>query len=216
MAFVDVFDQLANVAQVARKCPTPTLRRAYVTALRDWCAQTQWLRVSITGATVEGTQLYSLGSDPLLEIVGVFAMSASYTPPGGNIQKWPVASGDPTNWDPNMPNGRPTRYAYIPEGQISLYNTPDGVYNILTSAIVQPKEGVTQIPAEPLKKYSTYLEAGALAYLLSLKGTPWHDPREAATQEAKFKSGISNGKAEVQRSFNTGAQRVRPRAFMAG
>ena len=213
MNYVDVFDMLPNVAQVARKCPTPTLRRAYVTAMRDFCAQTQWLRVAVTGATADGTPLYNLGSDTFLEIIGVYAISASQTV-GSNTQVWPVLASDSSGWDPNMPTGTPGRYTYVPEGQIALNPTPDGVYNITTTAIVQPKEGVTQIPETPLRKYSTYFEAGALAYLLAMKDTPWYNPGQVQMYARNYHAGISNGKAEVQRNFNTGSQRVRPRGFI--
>lgn len=210
--FVDVFGQLQNVAQIARKCPTPVLRRAYVTAMRDWCFQTQWLRVTIPGATVANTPQYNLGSDPLIEIVAVFAMSGQLnngTPPS----QWPMGPSDPTTWNPAIGPTQPQVYAYIPEGQIALYPTPDQVYNIVTTAIVQPKEGVTDIPEAPLRKYSTTFEAGALAYLLAMKDTVWSNPAEAARQARIYGSGISNGKAEVQRSYNTGSQRATPRPF---
>ena len=58
--FVNVFDQLATIAVNVRKAPSTTLRRMYVKAFRDWCAETQWLRQTVTGATVDGTQTYSL------------------------------------------------------------------------------------------------------------------------------------------------------------
>ncbi len=215
MNFVDVFDQCANVAQMARGCPTPTLRRAYVTALRDWCAQTQWLRINATGATEAGVAQYGLGSDPLLEIVGLFAMSGqdtSFTP----AQQWPLGPSNPGDWNPAIGDGQPLRYAYVPEGQMALNPTPDGVYGITYTAIVQPKEGVTQIPDTPLVKYSTGIEAGALAYLLAMKDVPWSNPAEAGEQKRTFGAYIANGKAEVQRNFNTGAQRARPRPFGVG
>lgn len=212
MNFVDVFDQCANVAQIARGCPTPTLRRAYVTAMRDWCAQTQWLRVNATGATVDGQAQYSLGADNYVEIIGLFAMSGQdngYTPP----QQWPIGKSDPGSWNPATGPGRPLRYAYVPEGQMALNPIPDGVYGITYTAIVQPKDGATQIPASPLLKYSTGIEAGALAYLLSMKDTPWFNSGEAQRQQRVFGAYIANGKAEVQRNFNTGSQRATRRAF---
>lgn len=212
MSYVDVFDQCANVAQLARGCPTPTLRRAYVAAMRDWCVQTQWLRVNATGATVADQALYDLGSDNYVEIIGLYAVSGqnnAYTPP----QQWPIGPSDPGNWNPAINPGQPLRYAYVPEGQMALNPTPDGVYGITYTAIVQPKEGVTEVPSSPLLKYSTGFEAGALAYLLTMKDTPWYNPTEAGKQERKFGAYISNGKAEVQRKYNTGSQRAVPRPF---
>lgn len=215
MNFVDVFDQLPNVAQIARNCPTPVLRRAYVMAMRDWCAQTQWLRTNATGSTEEGTALYDLGDDTYIEVIGLYAVSGQnndYTPP----QQWPLVPGDPGAWNPAIGQGQPLRFAYVPEGQMALNPTPDGVYGITYTAIVQPKEGVTQIPEPPLLKYSTGFEAGALAYLLAMKDTPWHDPVQAEKKERVFGAYISNGKAEVQRNFNVGSQRARPRPFGGG
>lgn len=215
MNFVSVFDQLRNIAIVARKCPTPVLQTAYVTAFRDWCTQTQWLRVAVPGATTVGDSLYSLGSDPLLEIIGIYAMSVTYTvAPSGPPQTLPVYASDSGGWSPNIQDGLPRRYAYVPEAQFALNPTPDAVYDLSITAIVSPVDNAAQVPDGPLRKYSTHIEAGTLAQLLDVPGTPWYNPAMAARNAAMFKSGISNGKAEVQRNFNTGAQRVRPRPFV--
>ena len=213
MNFVSVFDQLRNVAMVARKCPTPTLQSAYVTAFRDWCTQTQWLRVTIPGFTTADQQIYSMGSDPLLEIIAIYAMSVTQTI-GGNPQSLAVDASDSGTWPLNMPNALPRRYAYVPEGQFALNPTPDDTYGLTITAIVSPVDNVREIPDGPLRKYSTVFEAGALAYLLAMKDTVWFNPAEAQRQERMFRAGIANGKAEVQRNFNTGAQRVRPRPFI--
>lgn len=75
--FVNVFDQLASIALVVRKAPSTLLRRAYVKAYRDWCAETRWLRDTIPGQTVTNTVVYDLGSDPYLEIISVRAASCT-------------------------------------------------------------------------------------------------------------------------------------------
>lgn len=213
MNYVDVYDYLANVALVARKCPSTVLRRAYVSAMRQWCGETKWLRTTVTGTTTSGTQMYSLGDDTYLQIIGVRA--ASLTESGGD--KIGLNPSDSAFWNPNVANNTPRWYAYIPEAQIALHPTPHAAYAMTISVIVQPKsDEVTQVPEEPLKKYSTVFEAGALGYLLSLPGQPWTNPNEAAMQMRAFRSGISNGKAEVQRAFNQGSQRARPRAFVTG
>lgn len=210
MNFVSVFDQLASIAQIVRKCPTPVLQDAYVTAYRDWCSQTRWLRTTIAGATAIGDKIYSLGSDPLLEVVSVGAVSVT-----ANGQTMPLMASDPMAWGANVGNGLPRQYAYIPEGQIALHPTPNAIYQTIVSAVVQPVDGAASVPDDPLRKYRSAIEAGALEYLLALPGTPWSNPGAAAGQGRVFRSGISNAKAEVQRGFNTGAQRVTPRAFLS-
>jgi hypothetical protein len=124
---------------------------------------------------------------------------------------WPSDSG---GWNANIQTDVPRRYAYVPEAQFALNPTPNAVYDLTITAVVQPVDMARQVPEGPLRKYSTYIEAGALAQLLDMPGTPWSNPGMAARNAAMFKSGISNGKAEVQRNFNTGAQRVRPRPFV--
>ncbi len=215
MNYVNVFDQLPNVAQIVRGCPTPTLRRAYVRAMRDWCAQSRWLRVNAAGSTVANVAQYNLGDDPLVEIIAIYAMSGqdnSFSPP----QQWVILASDPGKWNPAIGIGQPLRYAYVPEGQMALNPTPDGVYGITYTAALQPKDGVTQVPLDPLKKYGTNIEAGALAYLLSMKDTPWYNPTDAAKKQREFDAGIANAKAEVARNFNTGSQRASVRPFNTG
>ena len=213
MNMVDTFDQLVNIAQVCRKCPTITLRRAYVRALREWCQQTQWLRTAVSGFTIADARQYSLGNDPYLDVIGVFAMQGSQSQSQG-IQYWPIVPSDSGQWDPNMQPGMPVRFQYLPEAQFAVDPLPNAVYGLLITLIVQPKEGATQIPEAPLLKYSNEIEAGALSYLLAVPGQPWSDPLKAAQNEKVFRSGISNGKAEVQRNYNVGSQRIRPRQFI--
>lgn len=213
MTNVDVFDKLAFVAERVRKCPTVTLRRAYVRAMRDWCAQTRWLRTTIAGATVANTQLYDLGSDPYVEIVAITEMSGvsgNLTPP----QIWALRAGIAQSWNPNINTSQPQEYAYVPEGQFSLYPVPDAVYNLTVVVVLQPKDGAVQVPAAPLVKYSSDIEAGALSVLLSMKGMPWYDAPEAMRQDKIFRSGINNAKADAQRLYQSGSQRATPRRFL--
>jgi hypothetical protein len=218
---VDVSSYLANVGQVVRKCPTTTLRHAYMRAYREWCQQTQWLRTNVPGVTVEGQQQYSLGDDPNLDIFGIFAMQGSLSPaPGvpGNVQYFRIDVSNSANWSPNIQSGQPgqpQRYAYIPEAQFALDPIPQQEYGLNITVILAPNEAAVNVPFAPLQKYSNDIEAGALEYLLALPGMPWTDKAMSGIKGKEFRSGISNGKAEAQRMYNTGAQRAQPRAFGA-
>lgn len=217
MNMVDTFDQLVNIAQVVRKCPTITLARAFTRAYRDFANQSQYLKTLVSGATVADQRQYALGNDPFLDIVGIAGMQGSQDP-GQGIQYWPIVPSDPTLWDPNLSvnvsTTMPVRYAYIPQAQFALDPIPKQVYDLVVSVIVQPKEGAAQVPSDGLTKYSNEIEAGALAYLLMIPGQAWTNPAQAAMQQRVFQSGISNAKADVQRSYNNGSVRVRPRPFM--
>ena len=90
------------------------------------------------------------------------------------------------------------------------------MYALNVVVAIQPKDEVAQIPSEPLKKYSTGFEAGALMHLLRLPGQPWTNPEMSMKYEAIWNSAISNGKAEVARNYNTGSQRAKARAFTIG
>lgn len=214
MNYVDTRDQVVNIAQIVRRCPTITLTRAFGRAYRDWARQTQYLRVAIAGATVANTQQYDLGSDPYVEIVAVYAVQGTYTPAGGSPQNWALPPSDSGTWDSNAQPNTPQTYCYVPQAQIALYPIPDQVYDLLVTAVVQPKEDAAQVPETGLVKYRDGIEAGALAYLLEIPGQAWTNPQAALIQRARFQSSINNGKAEVQRAFNTGSVRARPRAFV--
>lgn len=210
MKVVDVFGRLETVAQVVRRCPTPVLRSAYVNAMRDWCRETRWLREVVSGQTVPLVGAYSLGQDPHIEIIGVVAVAGSATEPAA---RWAMTVSDAASWSPAMTPGQPRQYAYAPEGQLGLFPVPDQAYGLSISAVVQPRLGAVQVPEGPLGKYGSAFNAGALAYLLGLKDTPWHNPGESVRQERIFRSAISNGKADVARNFNDGSLRVAPRRF---
>lgn len=213
MNMVDVFDQLQGITQLVRKCPTPTLQYAYMRSYRTWCQETKWLQMDIPGATAANTLQYSLGSDPQLDIVGIVAMSGSQgTSP--NIQYWTIVVGDSGEWNPADQPAPPSRFAYIPESQFALNPTPDQVYQLTITVAIAPKDAAVNIPYSPLVKYSDTFEAGALEYLFSIPGMPWTDKAESVIQGKKFRAGISNGKAEVQRNFRIGNTRVRPRQFV--
>ncbi len=213
MNYVAVEDQIVNIAQIIRRCPTITLTRALTRAYRDWACQTQYLRVPIAGATAADTRLYDLGSDPYVEIVAILAVQATLpgtTPP----QYWALSPSDSTLWNPNFQPQQPTRYCYVPQAQLALDPIPDQVYDLLVSAIVQPKEGAASVPETGLTKYRSGIEAGALAYLHSVPGEPWSSPQQAEMCRRTFQSSVNNARAEVQRAFNTGSVRARPRGFL--
>lgn len=216
MDFVNVNDQLTNIAQIARRCPGPTLRRAYTRALREWCQQTQWLRVSLPGQTAVGVPVYNMGDDLNLDIIGLRAVSLTQVI-GTQPQTRGLSPSDSSLWNPNIPQGVPRRYQYVPEGKVALNPTPNAVFTFVMSMIVTPKESMAidaQVPAAPLVKYSNDIESGALAYLLAIDGQPWTNLGMAASYAKDFKAAIANGKAEVQRAYNTGSQRVRTGPFV--
>ncbi len=111
-------------------------------------------------------------------------------------------------------NSQPTQFQYVPEAQFAIWPTPSTVIDLTVTAIVTPKESAVNVPQSPLQKYSNDIEAGALAYLLMVPGQPWSNPAAAQVYKREFSAGISNGKAEVQRGYNVGAQRAQPRLFV--
>jgi hypothetical protein len=214
MATTPIVDILADIAQVARQAPTSTLIRAYVRAARKFCHQSRWLRYTITGQTEAGVQLYSLGTDPDLEVIGLKAVSsASLT---GNTQPYPLRVSVPTGWLPDQPNGAPVAYAYVPEGQVAFNPTPNAVYNLTLTLVAQPVLGCNSLPSEMLVRWDQTLQAGALEYLYGLPGQPWSSPQLAQIEARKFQSGIANARADEQRDFNVGTFIARKRPFVVG
>lgn len=213
MNYVDINDQVVNIAQIARRCPTITLARAFGRAYRDWAGQTHYLMTTIAGSTTADTPQYDLGSDPYLDIIAVRAVRLSETVNGRTTYR-NLTPSDSTLWNSNADSAAPVTYCYVPEGQIALSPTPDAVYGLTVTAIVQPKEGAGQVPEEGLVKWRTGIEAGALANLYEIPGMPWSDPRKAVLKRTEFQACISNARAAVQRAFNTGTVMTRPRTIL--
>lgn len=214
MAQTPIVDVLADVAQIARQAPTSTLIRAYVRAARKFCHQSRWLRSTLTGQTVADLALYSLGSDPDLEVIGLKAVSAAALT--GNTQARPLRVSVPTGWIADQQPGQPIRYAYVPEGQMALNPTPDAAYNMVMTLVLQPTKTTTSLPSELLVRWDQALQAGALEYLYSLPGQPWSDPQQSILEGRKFQAGIGNARADEQRDYNVGTFIARKRPFVVG
>lgn len=216
MANVPVIEVIADVAQICRKAPTGTLIRAYVRSARDFCRQSRWFRGSLAGQTVASTQVYSLGSDPYLQVVGLHACTAAQI--SGNTKPWPLGvCNDTGRWQPGGNPAQPRQYAYVPEGQIAFGPTvPDKVYDILMTLVLAPKRGVVAVPEEILVKWEYAIQAGTLGYLLALPGMPWTDLAESKRQLVTYQAGISNARADEQRGYNAGTVFMKRRPFIVG
>jgi hypothetical protein len=226
MEFVDTFDQLREIAQIVRKCPTATLKGSYIRALRDFCADSHWLRTKVvmdsstTTSGTDGDYSIVLGDDQQTQMLDIIAIRGDIigldNSRGGLVPiEFKIRPGDPDTWRETDPPRQPRWYAYKPEGMFNLHPLPDIVYDlIIRNVIVSPKEGAERVPRDLLKKYNTVIQAGALSYLLRIPGQPWTDKVEARDRMQEYKNGITDAKIEAQRAFNTGAQRVRPVRFL--
>ncbi len=209
-----IIDLVPEVGQFVRKCPQTMLVRAYLRAMREFCAQSRWLRVAATLNTIDelttvGVSTYMLDSgDATLEIVGVRDVKGFEV--GSPTNWWPIKPRDSTLFAPTG-NGQPTRYAYVPEGSIELWQTPDKAYGVGIVAAVQPVLTATAAPDALLAKWKQVIEAGALAYLYETPRVAWNNLTMADNKRKLFMAGIANAKGDEQRGFNQGAVRVRPR-----
>lgn len=205
MAQQAVIDLLANVAQICRQAPTPTLIAAYVRAARELCLGSRWLVVSITGETVADQQSYSLGGDTYAEIFGL----AGITLYKSASDPRPLDESDSALWDPTQPTACPELYQYQPEAQFSLHPTPDAVYDMTIGAVIAPKVGSTSIDDRLVTKWRTAMEDGALAYLRAMPDVPWFNERRAEKHEFEFRRAISQAANIASLGFNAGATPLR-------
>lgn len=201
MSQVPVVDVISEVLQIARECPMTTAVGAYVRAARQLCNKSRWLVATVTGDTVANQQLYSLGSDPYNEIIGIKALSIEESA----TETHALTEANSGLWDPEHATDVPDFYTYVPEGQFALYPTPNGIYTLHASLAVQPKRGSNSIDDSLFANWSYALEAGALAYLLDLPRTPWTDKAEAKVQMLLFRGYMNQALSSAQRGYNAGA-----------
>jgi hypothetical protein len=222
MEFVDTFTQLREVAQIVRKCPTATLKRAFINAARDFAGQSHWLRMHVSMSTtdiqsgLDGDYEINLDGNEAqyLEVVGIRDDIIGIDTSGSQEQEFRIRPGDESKWRMLQDPSQPRYYAYKPEGMFNLTPPPDITYLLRITAVVQPQDGAERMPSDLFKRWSTPIQAGALEYLLMLPGQPWTDKSEAVVQGKVFRAGINNAKADAQRRFNTGSQRMAPRRFV--
>lgn len=215
---MNIIELLPPIGQIVRRCPTQTLIDAYSRASRDFCGQSRWYRENFTVTTTPNDAgPYELipGSGLPLEVIGVRQIIAT-APIGTPLSTWRVTPLDITLWNPLLLPAPPKWYAYLPEGAIQFYQTPDQAYSMAVTAALQPTLGATEIPDVLLLKWERVLQAGALANLLAIPGQGWSNPVEAARYQKVFQAGISNAKADEARGYNQGSMRARPRAFALG
>lgn len=214
MTQVAIIDLLADIAQIARGAPNPTLIRAYNRAAREFCRQSRWLRHSQPGVTEAGTPLYSLGTDPDLEVIGIRAVSLARTT--GNTMPRPLRVSASTTWRAGERNAEPQRYAYVPEAQLALNPTPDAVYDLLVTLVIMPTAASNSVPAELLPRWDQTLQAGALAYLYEVPKQPWTNLELAQIKKREFQAGIGNAKAAEQKEYQSGTTIARKPPFIVG
>lgn len=208
MAQIDVLDLIGPVAQRTRGCPTPTLVTAYVDACRKFCIKSRWLRKAITGATAASTRLYSLGSDPYNEIIGVKAIEITYS----STDHYNLISSDSGMWNPDTTLTKPRYYQYVPEAQFAINPTPTAIYPLTVSIAVAPKRGVNSIEEILPVQWEYVLREGAWAELFAIPGMPWSNDNLAMAHGRMFEDGCNQATSQEQRAYNTGAavsQRLR-------
>lgn len=206
-----IIDQMQRIAQIARRCPEPTLVLAYRDAVRKFCNESRWLRRQSVTATVDGELQYALPLDTGetgLEIIGVRVLACQADVPQ---QSWTLAPSDPTTWNQNLQPARPTIYAYVPEAQVALNPIPDGAYSLTATVQVQPTDDADEIPDDLMRKWHLAFADGTLAYLLSIPGQAWSNPQGGAYYTRRFQAAINNARADEQRSYNTGTVMARIR-----
>lgn len=214
MTQVAIIDLIADIAQIAREAPNPTIIRAYNRAAREFCRQSRWLRSALPGETAADTSLYSLGTDPDLEVIGVRAVSIARQT--GNTKPRPLRVSSSTSWPAGERSGEPQRYAYVPEAQLALNPTPDRVYDLLVTLVIMPTASSNSVPAELLPRWDQTLQAGALAYLYEVPRQPWTNLEMAQLKLRQFQAGIGNAKAAEQKEYQAGITIARKPPFIVG
>lgn len=206
-----IADLLQEVSQKVRRCPNPTLVKAYRDAARRFCNQSKWLRRELEIGIVSGEPQYDLvpdTGDAMLEIIGVRVATIEDVP-GTNTYR--IDPSDPMGWNPGMAPGAPMTWCYVPESEIAVFPTPNLSCTLICTVECQPLIDAVELPDDLLRKWDQALSAGAMAYLFNIGKQPWTDPRQARENQILFQAEINNAKANVARAYNTGTVMARIR-----
>jgi len=202
MAQVAITRFLPEIAALVRECPTSVLISAYASAAREFCNRTRWLRLTITGVTVADTAQYTLGDDTHHEICGIRGMSVR----SSASADWdPLTEQAGTYFDPNLDADVPELYQYLPHGKFKLSPTPLAAYDLLITAVLQPKKGVVSIDDSLLVDWDEALRHGALYRLFRITEQPWTNMVESNLQRELFEIEVNKAKSAVAAGYNAGA-----------
>jgi hypothetical protein len=204
MAQVQIKDVLTSeLLLICRTCPMQVLVQAYVRAARQLCNKSHWLLASVAGVATVADPLYTFGTDPFTEVIGVKSVAINEDLLGLDFE--PITESSSGGWDTTRADDVPEFYTYVPEGMIALYPTPDLAYPLRTIIEVQPKRDAVSIDETLVVSWDYALQAGALAWLLDLPRTPWMDKNEANKQFLIFRGQMNQATSSAQRGYNAGA-----------
>lgn len=200
MAQTPVYDLLPPIRQICRGCHTTTMNEAYISAVRQFCHHTKWFLSTLAGTTAASTATYNLGSDAYSEIIGVNAISLTYS--SSDIRDLERLSS--AAWDPDAQTQVPEFFEYVPEAQFALHPTPDAAYPLTISLILQPKIGSNSIEEALVSKWDHAFRAGALEYLMRIPGMAWTDKSEANRQFMLFEDWKNRGASSAAKRNSVG------------
>jgi hypothetical protein len=204
MTQIAVTELLHPITEIVRQCPTSTLIRNYIRAARKLCNDSRLLLRNTTAVTIANDPQYVIGDNPYEEVIGIKGMS--YINGQNRVQA--ITERDAAEWDANESADEPEFYEYLPHSEFVLGPTPNAVYNLTLTLVVQPKRGAVTIERNLLVDWSDALEHGALYYLLRIKGQPWSDPAESTNQLVLFVDQINRAKSAVAAGHNAGASQT--------
>lgn len=203
MAQTAVIDLLGPVAELCRGCPNPTLTRAYIDATRIFCQKSRFLQVTSTSqSTAIATVDYTITPVSDNDIIGLFRVVMVEA--SGKVRDLVEKAAD--DWDLNDIAGVPEFYEYVPHGQFRLHKTPDAVYPLRLTSILQPTRASTTIDSRLVTTWEETLRDGALSKVLLIPKMPWTDPVAARMRAAEFSIGCNTANIQVSRGNNPGAR----------
>lgn len=204
---------VGDLALQLKLVPTALINQAYLRAARDLCKKAPGLIRRTIAATplTPNVAAYNFGTDPTFEVVGVRA--AQIQQMNNTWVNLRYTSQD--TFDPNMKTDLPNWYAYLPEGMIVYYPTPNLAYNTLLELNVQPNLAAQVIPNDLVQKFNIWIEEGAKEFLYGLDQEPWYSPTERDRAGALFERGVASARSWVDKGFQSGSQRATPRPFLS-
>ena len=197
-------DLLPLVRPFAPRCPERMMKHGIVTAAREFCRWTRWVRETIVLDAVAGQAHYTLTPQtPEHEVIVVRAAMHDDEP---------MKPTSPERAPIDAENSDVGRWWYfVPPALFCPVAAPEsdqaGVFDI--NVVLQPQAGATQLTDSLVRANDQVIADGALAFLLHQPGTNWHNPQLAQAHRRQFVSMLGDRQYEADSQHQPYNFRVR-------
>lgn len=190
-----------DILPEASGCSVPLMDRHIQRAAQDFFAKSLAWRYDITPITiVANVPKYSISIPANTKIRQILSVRVDGRKVNGRSKEW--LDANIRDWD-SQTVSRPNMYTSDGENTLRLVRVPKitVISGLEARVALQPTLNATGIDEDMMIRWGKYIVHGALATLMDIKDSSWHDPTRASEHRVEFSHGIQTALSEAGKNF---------------